>query len=167
MNYITHSIGGLGAGLAMVSLLGNLDPISTATIVAGATLGSLLPDIDHTKSFIGRKAPVTSHVVSAVSKHRGFFHTPVAIVVAAVALSVGIPLFLEGQIQNSAILFATGLIPGMLSHIILDTFNKGGISWLWPISKKRFRVLSIRTDGLMEKLFTIGLASMVGYLFFY
>lgn len=163
MNYITHGIGGLGAGLATASLIG-VNDVSEATIIAGAVLGSLIIDIDHTKSFIGRKAPVASHLASAVFKHRGFLHTPLFIVLASMIISAGI-LFLDGPEQSWARQFAAGLIPGMLSHIILDTFNKGGISWLWPITKKRYRLLSIKTDSITESAFTLCLGCIVGYFF--
>lgn len=163
MNYITHGIGGLGAGLATASLIG-ADSLSKSTIIAGAVLGSLIIDIDHTKSFIGRKAPIASHLASAVFKHRGFLHTPLFIVLASVIISAGI-LFLDGPERSWARLFAAGFIPGMLSHIILDTFNKGGISWLWPITKKRYRLLTIKTDSITESMFTLCLGCIVGYFF--
>lgn len=166
MNYITHGIGGLGAGLATAALIGTVDDVSKATIVAGALFGALIIDIDHTKSYIGRKVPIASQFTSAIFKHRGFLHTPLFILLVSMILPKGI-LLLSSSEQIRANLFATGLVPGMLSHIILDTFNKGGISWFWPISKKRFRLLSIKTDSITETVFTLFLACLVGYYFFY
>lgn len=166
MNYITHSIGGLGAGLGVISTMSPLDEISTATIISGAILGSLLPDIDHTKSFIGRKVPIASHVISATFKHRGFLHTPVFIAIVAIIIMLSVPMIGNPAVSRMTILFAKGLIPGMVSHILLDSFNKGGISWLWPFSAKRYRILSVRTDSIMESIFTVCLASIVVFCFF-
>lgn len=166
MNYITHGIGGLGAGLTAAASIGNVDDVSKATIIAGALLGSLIIDIDHRKSYIGRKVPVASQFSSAVFKHRGFLHTPLFIILISIILPTGI-LLLSSSEQIWANLFITGFIPGMLSHIILDTFNKGGISWLWPISKKRYRLLSIKTDSMTETIFALFLACLIGYFFFY
>lgn len=166
MNYITHSIGGLGAGMAVLSLMEGLDEISKVTIVSGAIFGSLLPDIDHTKSFMGRKAPIVSHVVAATFKHRGFLHTPVFIIISAVFLFVAAPLITNVDISRTFSFFTKGLIPGMVTHILLDSFNKGGIPWLWPVTDKRFRLLSIKTDSVLESVFSLGLSFIIIFVFF-
>lgn len=52
--------------------------------------------------------------------------------------------------ERSAILCASGVFLGCVSHMLYDTFNKGGIMWLWPFTRHDFSVLSIRTDSIGE-----------------
>ncbi|WP_051280434.1 metal-dependent hydrolase [Anaerovorax odorimutans] len=165
MNYITHCIGGIGAGLLTINFIGNVDDFGKVAIMAGAVIGSIFPDIDHKKSFIGRKVPIISNIISTAFKHRGFLHTPIFIIFLWLIIPSAISLLFKGGSQHFALLFIKGVITGILSHIILDTFNKRGILWLWPISNKRFRILSIKTDSFVEKLFTIGLIVAICFLY--
>lgn len=165
MNYITHSIGGIGAGLLILSAAGfEPDPTAQAAVMTGALIGSLFPDIDHRQSYISHKAPVASFAASTVFKHRGFLHSPLFIILAGTILTAGSRSMLAGTQLQTAMMFLSGFIPGMISHIILDTFNKQGIPWLWPYSK-RFRLLSIRTDSIMETAFAVLLSALIGYRF--
>lgn len=52
--------------------------------------------------------------------------------------------------ETSARLCALGVFGGCIMHMIYDTANKGGVPWLWPLSKQSFRVLSVRTNSLSE-----------------
>ncbi len=49
-------------------------------------------------------------------------------------------------------LIITGMFIGEVSHLVLDSLNKVGIMWLWPISKKRFNILSVRSGGIADKI---------------
>ena len=165
MNYITHSIGGVGAGLLVLYAAGHgPNEIAQATIMSGAVLGSLFPDIDHQQSYISHKAPIASLAASTAFKHRGFLHSPIFIFLVGILLTAGSRTMLSGSQLLLANQFILGFIPGMLSHIILDTFNKQGIPWLWPY-KKRFRLLAIRTDSIMETAFAVLLSVLIGYQF--
>lgn len=165
MNYITHSIGGVGAGLLTLASAGHgTNEIAQTAIMSGAILGSLFPDIDHKQSYISHKAPVASFAASTVFKHRGFLHSPVFILLAGILLTAGSRILFSGSALQMVSLFIKGFIPGMFSHIILDTFNKQGIPWLWPY-KKRFRLLSIKTDSIMETVFALILTALIGYRF--
>jgi inner membrane protein len=156
MTYVTHALGGLAAGLALL-------PLAGAAVISGAIAGSLLPDIDHTRSFISRSssaARVASYAASAAFRHRGFTHTPAFVLLLALLIAAGLPV-LDVLHKAQLALFLWGLPPGALSHLILDSFNKGGVMWLWPLSRKRFRLLSIRTDSLSEKIFAAALGALV------
>lgn len=165
MNYITHCIGGVGAGLLVLTATGyGSNEIAQAAVMSGAVIGSLFPDIDHRQSYIAHKAPVASLAASTVFKHRGFLHSPVFILLAGILLTAGSRTMMSGSQLLLMNQFITGFLPGMLSHIILDTFNKQGIPWLWPY-KKRFRLLTIRTDSIMETAFAVLLSVLIGYRF--
>lgn len=168
MTYITHALGGAIAGAAVASLMAVDDKVAVAAIMTGAVLGSLLPDIDHTRSKISKSsaaAQVASYAVSAISKHRGFFHTPLFILLIAAVLSMAIQFGLSGEIHHIAWMAYIGLIPGMLSHLLLDTCNPGGIMWLYPIKSKRFSLLPIKTSSLGEMAVAIVLAGVLAVIY--
>lgn len=52
--------------------------------------------------------------------------------------------------ERSARLCAIGVFLGCIAHMLYDTFNPGGIAWLWPVSKKNFSLMSIKTDSRAE-----------------
>ncbi|QHI73302.1 metal-dependent hydrolase [Aminipila terrae] len=149
MNYVTHGLGGVAAGLAMISAVNATDHIQQTTIMTGAVLGSLFPDIDHRKSWISHKIPIASNIISGLFKHRGVIHTPVFVLAISVVLSMLNWGWLH-EFNSQAIYFIWGFIPGMFSHLILDTLNVQGIMWFWPLSAKRFHILKIRTNSAME-----------------
>ena len=40
-------------------------------------------------------------------------------------------------------------------HLIQDTLTKGGVPWLYPLKRKRFSLLPIRSGNPIEIVFTI------------
>jgi membrane-bound metal-dependent hydrolase YbcI (DUF457 family) len=55
---------------------------------------------------------------------------------------------------TSALLSAwTGFCIGWLSHLMADTFNRKGVPWLYPLSKKHFHLSSFVTGTNDEKVF--------------
>ncbi|WP_312651892.1 metal-dependent hydrolase [Aminipila sp.] len=158
MNYVTHSLGGVAAGLVIVSAGNITDPVQQSTIMTGAILGSLFPDIDHRQSWIGHKLPIAADILAGLFKHRGAIHTPVFVLIVSIILGMLNWGWLH-DLNYLATYFIKGFIPGMVSHLILDTLNVQGIMWLWPISTKRVHVLSIRTNSMMEAVVCIVLAA--------
>lgn len=92
MNGTTHRLGGLavGAGIAAITIgIGgeNLSAVEqTVSFIAGSAIGSLLPDIDHEGSLIGRKVKLVSKAVRKVAGHRGATHTIVGLGVYTCAM---------------------------------------------------------------------------------
>ncbi|HLN23094.1 MAG TPA: metal-dependent hydrolase [Patescibacteria group bacterium] len=113
-----------------------------------AAVASLLPDLDHPKSWLGRRLPFLSHPIAAVFGHRGITHSLLAVVAALMAWStalgwMGPPLAL-----------------GYLSHLAADALTPQGVPLLWPI-KRRFGLALCTTGGAMERLLvaaTVGTA---------
>ena len=52
--------------------------------------------------------------------------------------------------SESARLCALGIFAGCVIHMVYDSFNSGGIQWLYPISRKNIRLLAIKTNTLGE-----------------
>jgi len=175
MTYVTHLLGGTAAGLALVQVSGALEPATIAYVAAGAAIGSLLPDIDHTKSKISNKnvgTSITSHIVSIFFKHRGFLHTPVFLAILFVAVYAlagmlsALDVLPEAIAHELPVFYLTAAVTlGALSHLILDSLTPGGIMWLWPVSKKRISFAPIRTNSIAEKIFAGAFAVLIGYMF--
>ena len=144
----THILGGIFAG-ELVSVAGGIAITSVPVLLAGAAAGALVPDIDHRGSKISRSSAagsITSFLLLALTTHRGAIHTPVFVLFCGLVLGA-LSFFSSGLIGP---VLLEGLLIGMLSHLILDTLNPGGIMWLWPISRKKFHLTSIKTNSLGE-----------------
>ena len=148
MTATTHILGGMLAG-ELLCMAGGVPMQSAPMLLIGAVAGALLPDIDHRGSKVSRSSAANrlmSFAVSALTTHRGVIHTPVFIMAFIAALGVALRFV---DIPESRVLLA-GLAVGMLSHLALDTLNPSGIMWLWPLTRKRLHLASIRTNSLSE-----------------
>lgn len=145
MNYKTHINGGILAGLYVSIQMHNKSLIPTGIFIGGALLGSVLPDIDHRNSYIGKKVKTASKAINKLAGHRKLFHAPLAyLLLYSVAL---------GMVKDNLILIGiNGLFLGILSHLILDSFTLGGLPWFYPLSKKKFSIGNIKTNSKLEDI---------------
>lgn len=137
----THIAGGLAAGAIYLNLGGTVD--QEVLFLGSLVLGSLLPDIDHTGSSIGRKVPLLDNVISFVFGHRSFTHS-------LLFLALSYLIFKQVSWPESIEL---GLWLGMFSHMLLDMLTKQGIKFLWPIKTNIGVPGGINTGGAFESLF--------------
>lgn len=91
---------------------------------AACALGSLLPDLDHPRSSIGRVFFFVSHPLNMCCGHRGLIHS----------VFLWFPLLLLGILLKS--LRLQWLAIGALSHVLLDCYNTSGVRALTPFSGK-------------------------------
>jgi inner membrane protein len=127
----------LAAGMAAASIVAwllnaGLDAHTLAVIVGG--LASLLPDLD------------------LAWRHRMLLHnlTVTAVLIAAVWLAwsrLGLPYKLLATASFAA---------GYLSHILLDMLTVRGVALLYPYTRRRYRLLKLRTsDRLANHAITL------------
>lgn len=164
LNYKTHTVGGTLAGISVFNIItNNLKIVSLEGIafMSGSVIGSLIPDIDHRKSYIGRKAKITSAVLNKTLGHRGVTHSPIIM-----TIFIGIMYMLTKLIIYTHLLkfLFIGLLTGVISHIFLDFLTKGGIPLLYPFNKKRFSLLRISTNGFMENIIFVIMILGSGFL---
>lgn len=139
MTYKTHFIGGVCAPIMLSAVM----PIENIAVVgAVSAFSALIPDIDIEGSKINNKAGVVGKGVSAVSKHRGFIHTPILYIVLYALMSMVLPQAI-----------CMGFLIGTMSHLVLDTFNYKGIMWLYPFTKKHYHIARIKTRTGWETAF--------------
>jgi len=114
---------------------------------AAASLLSLLPDIDHPESTIGRIFSPLSKYIQRKYGHRTVTHSIFAIMFVSAVL---LPLLLIPRLLQWGGPFWTGLYAAALlafsSHVFIDLFNKSGVRIFAPFSQKEY--ISFRTPTL-------------------
>lgn len=105
-------------------------------------IGSLFPDIDHPKSYIGRRFPIISHVITTKFGHRGFMHSLLLIyclIIVSFLINIVLKVFYPHLYSIINIYIQTiecGFVLGCLSHMFFDMFNKSGVCIFYPDNKK-------------------------------
>ncbi len=141
----SHVAIGLMAATATGTIVGQpLDLFAAAMAAAG----SLAPDIDHPRSWVGRRLPFLSRPLGMLIGHRGLTHSLVAAITASVGLSLATPPA-----------WGQAFLVGYLSHLGGDLATSSGIPLLWPW-RRRFRLLGVRTGGLGETVLVAGMTGL-------
>lgn len=132
----THILGGITASLAFAQL----SPEEPVLILIGGVVGSLIPDICHGGSKIGKTFPLLSKIINSLFGHRTFTHSLLFLALAALLFHFVLPI--DG--------LAHGLLAGMISHIILDMMTKHGVKLLFPWKVKVRFPFTVKTGGFGE-----------------
>lgn len=146
MKYRTHITLTLAVGLPLMAASGEVSLLNGCAL----GVGSLLPDIDHPGSFLGKRNKIASGITNKTLGHRGGTHSLLGAVI----------VFILGTIVQFHYLSASGqnmtfwLMLGYLMHLVEDSFSREGIHWLWPYKKKRKRTKLVyyTTGGIGEHL---------------
>jgi inner membrane protein len=116
-------------------------------------IGSLLPDIDEPKSYVGRRSLGVSGKVKEAFGHRGMTHSLLVWGVIALVIS-----------WESPSLFATGLVLGYLFHIFEDFLSVQGVPLFWPLQTKRYKIPLYRTGNIVEKVIFYAAFALLVYI---
>ncbi|MFP3014532.1 MAG: metal-dependent hydrolase [Arsenophonus sp.] len=125
-------------------------------LLVGTSFGSLMPDIDHPSSYIGRSFRFISVPICYLCGHRCFTHS---------LLAFFFIMLLSTQLLNNfwiSDIIVQGFLLGYFSHLVGDMLTAKGILFLWP-SKISFRlpVLSNNYNKRTEYSISILLAICV------
>ncbi|MBI1970803.1 metal-dependent hydrolase [Candidatus Woesearchaeota archaeon] len=137
MMFKTHLAIGFLVGLIAMHYI---QPSNQVLFMILILLGSLLPDIDHPNSTLGRK----TKIIALLFEHRGFFHGFLSIIPL---------LFLLSFILTKVQLIAVAL--GYASHLLSDALTVEGIMPLHPLSRWRLKGF-LRTGAFYEGIFLLG-----------
>lgn len=153
----------LSAFTALVMILATQDvpsmSLATAVVGFGATMiGGLTPDIDEPAAEFWTRLPAGS-IIGRIIKpfmggHRVISHSLVGVFIIGWLVK-----FLLGKISGVLIvdmdIVWTAFMIGYISHLIVDSFTKEGVPWLFPIPIKigfpPFKFMRITTGGTTEK----------------
>lgn len=131
MNYQQHVAVGTLLGIGTQTVVGF--PMSGLfaypSYYGGVMLGSLLPDIDHPQSYLGRRLPFLSVPIFKLFGHRGFTHS---------FLSLGLLTIASAFYWSVNPLFFGGILLGYFSHLLADMCTPSGVPLLYP-DKTRFK----------------------------
>jgi len=136
MMYYTHLAFGLLLSLLSIEIFDVKNKIFFILIIL---FFSLFPDIDESRSKIGRKSKIISKIINFLFGHRGIFHT------------IYIPLLLFIFLYNFNNLMAIAVLIGYFSHLFMDAITKQGIKPLYPIINNRISGF-FKTNSLNEKI---------------
>jgi inner membrane protein len=117
----SHVVVGLAAWIAAAPLLRipALDPAFLGLALAG----SLLPDVDHPRSWVGRRTRPISTTIAAVLGHRGITHSAIAVPAIVLLLS-------DAGYRRAGI---AALSVGYLSHLAADMLTPQALQLMWPL----------------------------------
>ncbi|WP_282154488.1 metal-dependent hydrolase [Cytobacillus gottheilii] len=149
MRYKTHIVSSLTAGAGLAIMLNY--PFHIGYVI-GICFGSLLPDIDEPRSFIGRRSFGLSKYVKQKYGHRGITHSLFAWMLVSFVFLI-YPSFLT-----------VGISLGYLFHIIGDLFSVRSIPILAPFTPVRPNLpFTYKTGSITEDI----LLYIFTFLFFY
>jgi inner membrane protein len=107
------------------------DMKDTLNLIIGIWIGSLLPDIDHEKSILGRFSPIPwlhkilKKIGIHLFKHGGITHTAL----------VNIIILILAYLYNSSLLW--GIAFGYFTHLYIDDATGNKLQMLWFPFKSR------------------------------
>lgn len=148
----THASCGVLVGALAIEYY-KTDLFTSVTIVVLAVIASLLPDICHTQSKIGRKIRIISFFIRLLFGHRTFTHSILFIVIIGLGLYV---------IQTPQYYFVT-IITGLISHVILDMLTPKGVKLFYPIPLTVKLPITFKTGGLVD--LSLASALIIGSLY--
>ncbi len=139
----------------------NIDPVTLSTLIAslGACfIGGLAPDIDQSTAALWNRLPAGGVVAKILSPflggHRFISHSILGIALFAILLKLLLSWMSSVVLVDMNIVWWAFMI-GYVSHLIIDTFTKEGVPWLFPIPIRfgipPFKFLRIKTGGYVEK----------------
>lgn len=150
----THASCGLLIGMYLAKDYGI--SFESLVIISSAVAGSLIPDICHTKSYIGRRMPILSKVISLLFGHRSFTHS---------LLFMFLSYYLLNMLEVQS-LYIESFIFGIASHIVLDIFTSSGVHLFYPIKVKVRSPISIRTGGMIDSLLFFVFLGSIYFVYF-
>jgi inner membrane protein len=149
----SHVIVGLATWIAAAPAL-HLPPLGPAYIGL-VVAGSLLPDIDHPKSWVGRRTRPISTTIASIFSHRGITHSAIAVIGLAT-------LLLHAGYHHGGV---SALVVGYLSHLAADMLTPQGLRLAWPL-RGTWGLPVCRTNSAMEPVIVTAMAGGVAWWLF-
>ncbi len=146
----SHVVVGVAAWLAAAPLL-HL-PQTDAVYLGLSVAGSLLPDIDNPRSWVGQRTRPVSTALAKVLGHRGITHSAVAIVGLVVLLMHA------GRWRGAE----AAVIVGYLSHLAADLLTPQGLRLAWPL-RQRWSMPLCRTGSPAEPVIVLCLVGGIAW----
>ena len=162
MTVKTHIVSSLVLGIAIANLIDILGSFYDMNVfylyISAVVLGATFPDIDEPNSYIGRKLPLFSNLLSVFVSHRGITHT-------LLLLSIYIFVVFTYIIDPVYKIIGIGFIVGNIGHILGDMTTRSGVALFYPLYSENIGLLpkSFRfyTGGFTEYAIVLPAFSLV------
>ncbi|WP_414047616.1 metal-dependent hydrolase [Macrococcus equi] len=131
--------------------------ISTfAGILGTSALFSIIPDICHAGSKIGKKIWPLSTIIALIFGHRTLTHSIFFILITGIAL-----ILLDVQT-----IYIISAVLGIISHLVLDMLTPRGVTLFFPISTKIVFPFTFKTGGILDVSLATTFSVLTMYLFY-
>lgn len=172
----THDLAAFTA-LGYVVATHTISDISLATGLVAFTanmIGGLMPDIDQPTADLWRRLPVGTLFGKLLSPilggHRFISHSIIGIILFGAGVRFLLIHIGSVLLVDMGIVWWSFMI-GYISHLVMDTFTKDGVPWLFPIPIRfgvpPLKFLRISTGGVLEKSFVFpGLIILNIYIYY-
>ena len=132
------------------------DLFTSITIITLAIISSLLPDICHTQSKIGRRFKLLSLIIRLMFGHRTFTHS-----ILFISIITGILYFIQTPSH-----YLIAIVCGLCSHVILDMLTPRGVKLFYPVPISVKFPIVFKTGGMIDLSLASALSIGAFYLFF-
>ncbi len=154
MDYKNHLKTGVMTGVIFITSIythRSIEPQDIVMYSAGIVVGSALPDIDHSRSYIAKKLNFVGWIVSRMFSHRGFTHSILFIFLLNIIREVfkGIISSEYSSLFNYTML---GITVSAATHIFMDLFVGNGVKLFFPIDKK-ISISKMKAGSAFENVF--------------
>jgi len=148
-----HSVFGALVGINILIIVNQSEYI--ALFVPVYIIGALMPDIDMTKSTLGKLLYPISYPISKIFGHRTITHSFLGLIIFNVLLGVMFDSIVKTQYINSYIIRYTHFhfSVGYLTHLFSDMLTYQGVPLFYPI-KKSFNIAKINSKKAPDKTIT-------------
>lgn len=145
MQYKTHMVTTLTLATPCLMATDELSTVNVGLVL----LGSVLPDIDHPNSYIGRKVPFISIPLNKIFKHRGATHTLWAVLLIWLGM-----VYLQQHFFPKMYLlhptFGYWLAFGYFCHLLEDSFSVRGVDWFLPFKRRKLHGRIKKTRNFLK-----------------
>lgn len=172
----THDLAAFTA-LSLVVATQDIPHITLATAIVAVSanlIGGLTPDIDQPTADLWHKIPAGTIfgkiLYPLLGGHRFISHSILGIVLFGFGAHLLLDAIHSVLLVNMTVVWWAFMI-GYVSHLLMDTFTRDGVPWLFPIPIRLgippFKFMRIKTGGMIEKSIIFpALMISTGYIYY-
>lgn len=132
------------------------DISSFAGIIGTTALFSIVPDICHAGSKLGKKIWPISSLIALILGHRTLTHSIFFMLLTGILLIV----------LNVNTIYVISAVLGVISHLLLDMLTPRGVTLFFPVNKKIVFPFTFKTGGILDLSLATTFSVLTMYLFY-
>lgn len=136
-----------------------LTTMNALSVCVPALIGSVLPDVDNQKSWLGRKIKPIAFVINKVFGHRTIFHSLLLPLMICCVM-----YFKLGNWNYMENIYFISFLTGYMGHLLQDALTHGGTPLLYPFIKSNISLTNISYGSKKERTVTICLILVYAFI---